>query len=414
MGQRLRIGLVGAGRRGRQHAATIGELPDRYQLVSLCDLHPQAAGALAEWFTGNVGPGADPPRTYTSLREFFARESLDAVLIATPPDTHHLAAVAAVRAGVPMLIETPLGLTRGMMDLIGEHADRARVPVEVGENYGRRPAEVLNRAAIQSGAIGHLVHLSAFNAPANHGTVYHTMSLFRRYADADVTDVLAVDRVHELPLGAPPRGDGAPSAATASAVPASEVWTDAQLTFDNRVTASLSYVSTWTSALRWGRPRVLTADGTSGYLNTNDAAMVLHQLEEGVGTDYPLVVESTAEEVPISFAYRVGSGVAYVNPFADRRLTESSGIADGIARATQLMSLYEAVTAGAPVGCSIADARRSQEIGIALAESARLGRAISSHLSQETGWERKEHETLRKRWGADPLKDVESLLREMS
>lgn len=415
--QRLRIGLVGAGRRGRQHAATITELPDLYELVGVCDLDGNSARALADWVAARAALAAgdhdarpDSPHPYTSLRDFLVRESLDGVLIATPPDTHHLAAVAAAEAGVPMLVETPLALTRAMMDLIGERAERAGVPVEVGENYGRRPAEQLNRVAIQSGAIGQLLHLSAFNAPANHGTVYHTMSLFRLYANSDVAEVQAVDRTHRLPSAASAQGEGSTAAATASPAPASEVWTDAQLTFDHGVTASLSFVSTWASPLRRGRPRIVTVDGTDGHLSAADTTMVLHRLEEGGGVDYPLEVETTPDSVPVAFAYRAGAGIEYRSPFPDRRLTESAGAGDGIARAVQLRVLYEAVTAGAPVGHPVAEARRSQEVGIALVESARLGRAISSHLGEETVWEREQHRAFRERWGADPLKDVEALL----
>ena len=56
---------------------------------------------------------------------------------------------------------------------------------------------------------------------------------------------------------------------------------------------------------------------------------------------------------------------------------------------------------------TIADARRSQELGIAIAEAARLGTPMPAHLEGETTWEREQHAAIARRWGIDPLDDVD-------
>jgi len=151
MGQgRLRLALIGAGRRGQAHAATIRELPELYEFVAVCDVHEASAHALA----ARVGA-----RPYAEVAALFARERLDAVAIVPPPETHHLLARTAAEHKVHMLIETPLALTRAMMDVIAEGAGTAGVQVEVGENYGRSPAERLNQAALWAGLIGKVLHL---------------------------------------------------------------------------------------------------------------------------------------------------------------------------------------------------------------------------------------------------------------
>jgi hypothetical protein len=58
------------------------------------------------------------------------------------------------------------------------------------------------------------------------------------------------------------------------------------------------------------------------------------------------------------------------------------------------MSLYRAVTEGVEPEFGLARARRSQELGIAVIESARLGRPLKAELEGETPWERKQHELL--------------------
>ena len=143
--RRLRLGLVGAGRRAQAHVQTILALDDRFELVAVCDINPGAAQAIA----ARTGASA-----HGDVDEFFRAGRLEAVDIVTPPDAHHVIAKAAADYRVPMLIETPIAPTRQMAELIIEAAARANIPLEVGENVWRWPAERLARQVLQSGAIG--------------------------------------------------------------------------------------------------------------------------------------------------------------------------------------------------------------------------------------------------------------------
>jgi predicted dehydrogenase len=376
---RLRIGVVGAGRRGRAHVATIVELPEFFELAGICDVNAASARALARRL------GCD---AYSDVDEFLSRKSLDAVLIATPPASHPLVAEAAADHRVHMLIETPLAPTRAMMDSIAAAAAKAGVQVEVGENYGRRPAERLNRMAVEAGLIGEVVHLSAYNAPANHESCYHMMSLFQLYAGADVEEVSAWATHCEL------------GAANAGG-PAEETWVDAFLTFTNGIKASCGYVTTRTAPHRWGRPGITAIEGTHGYIVSEDGGVSrLHQVENGTAADRPMKLAARREkerDIPERFFYETKPPIEFLNPFADRVMTdvEKNGVADGLARAAELMSLYRAVTEGVEPEFGIARARRTQELGIAIIESARIGRPLKAKLAEDTSWERKQHELLR-------------------
>jgi predicted dehydrogenase len=388
----IRLGIVGAGRRSQQHLATIRGLTDLFQVAAICDASP----AVAERVAAELECDA-----YTDPRECLAKGGLDAVLITTPPEAHHLVAVVAARAGTPMLIETTLGLTRPMMDAIAEAAAKSGVFVEVAENYGRRPAEQLNAAAIRAGLIGDLVHLSVYNAPANEESCYHTMSLLRSYAGCDVTEIRAAGRL--VPNG--PVREGWP-----------ESWIDATLTFENGITASVSYTTAWVTPLRWGRPRIATAEGTNGYILTSEGTPDrLRRGENGQAVDHPIQVETRSGangNIPTTYSYGSDLGVEWTNPFADRVLADGGpvGVADGIARAIELRKLHRGVTGGGAPGWTIAQARRSQELGIAIAEAARLGTPMPAHPEEETSWEREQHAAIAQRWGIDPLDDVDRVL----
>ncbi|MBM2811976.1 MAG: oxidoreductase domain protein [Chloroflexi bacterium] len=398
--QRLRLALVGAGRRGQAHAATIAGLSDLYDLVAVCDPIEQNAERIAR------GVGA---AVHTDVLQCFSKERLDAVAIVTPPETHHLLAKAAADRGLHMFIETPLAPTRAMMDFIAEAAARASVHVEVGENYSRRPAERLTQAALASGSIGQLLHLSAFNAAANHDSCYHLMSLFLAYAASDVTQIHAISHPHPL---------GVTRSKVAAAAALTETWADAVLTFASGVTASLNYVTSWTFPIRSGRPRIVSAEGTEGYIVKSDASPDrLHRVENGSARDYIMQVATHTlddREIPTRYYFDTDPSIEVSNPFADRALAdvEPVGVADGLARAAELVSLHRAVTAGLTPEYGIERARRSQELGIAVIESARLAQPISGKLGAETAWEREHHQMLSARWSADPLREMDRILRD--
>ncbi|MGI5212781.1 Gfo/Idh/MocA family protein [Plantactinospora sp. CA-290183] len=98
---RLRYGVVGAGRVfQRFHLPAVTGHPD-YALVAICDADPAQARATV----GDAGRDA----VFTdSLTEFFASGRLDVVAVCTPNDSHVAPVLAALAAGAAVLCEKPL------------------------------------------------------------------------------------------------------------------------------------------------------------------------------------------------------------------------------------------------------------------------------------------------------------------
>ena len=111
----MKTGIVGCG-----HIAWVGHLPwlwdnPRIDFVATCDVDPaQARSAADRW---------DAPRSYTDYVEMLDTESLDAVVIATPPPTHAPMAIAAAERGVHILMEKPMAPTIAECDRIIDVAD---------------------------------------------------------------------------------------------------------------------------------------------------------------------------------------------------------------------------------------------------------------------------------------------------
>src|SRR5215469_13314301 len=99
--QRLRVAVVGVGLwGGRAHLPALKAIAD-VDVVALVDERLDMTAGLGD------GPGA--PKRYAGIRELFADDNqLDAVVIATPTDTHADVVGVALGAGVHVLCEKPL------------------------------------------------------------------------------------------------------------------------------------------------------------------------------------------------------------------------------------------------------------------------------------------------------------------
>jgi predicted dehydrogenase len=108
VGDRLRVGIVGCGDVAHRHYLPgIASRADRVAVVAVADPNPVAAegvaAALAEW-----SPGA---RTYGSVAEMLAGDSLDAVFNLTPAPLHGAVNRAILEAGLACFSEKPLAST---------------------------------------------------------------------------------------------------------------------------------------------------------------------------------------------------------------------------------------------------------------------------------------------------------------
>jgi predicted dehydrogenase len=400
--QRLRAAVIGVGRRGRSHVGSIVAMRDRYDLAAVCDTSQAAANAAAREF--NV-PG------YSDLARMFAEQSLDVVVVATPPETHHVAAQAAAERGVHMLIEAPLATTRRMMEAIRDAAANASVHVEVAENKFRWPDARLNKRALEAGVIGTVLRVASFYEDAGHESCYHTISKLQYYAGADVVEVEA--QVASAALA--PRAllpEALKPHSTPGASVRDERWTQATLRFSNGVIGSCVFVSSWLTPGRRGHPHFTTIEGDAGFIAVTGADQSgLHWTHDGQRRDAEMKIayaDGADRNVPLRFYYECEPVIEYRNPFpsytVDARVW---GMGDAIARFAQLDSIHGAVTTGGAPDYGLERAMRDQVASIAIAESAEQRRPLRlDEMNGETAWERRQHELARRLLGRDPFADV--------
>lgn len=119
----LRLGLIGAGSWGRRYIHTLNGMAEA-TLSKLASRNPESRGLVAAECT--ITP---------DWREVAGDESLDGVIIATPPVLHAEMAEVAIAAGVPVLIEKPMTLSVNEAQQLVRMSGEAGCLVMVGHTH---------------------------------------------------------------------------------------------------------------------------------------------------------------------------------------------------------------------------------------------------------------------------------------
>jgi predicted dehydrogenase len=170
------LGLLGCGRVAeRFHVPAMARLRNA-RLTPAYDPSPERARLVAR-----LAPGC---RAFDSAEALLEARVVDAVVIASRPDSRGTLAVKALGAGLPVLIEPPMAASMEEAAWIREAEQVVRLPVMVG--FNRRywePVERVRRAL----------------ATADEATV-SVESLLVSEADADSLEALAIhlDLIHHL------------------------------------------------------------------------------------------------------------------------------------------------------------------------------------------------------------------------
>jgi predicted dehydrogenase len=121
-------------------------------------------GALAADYARRHGVA----RWHDDAAALIADPGVDAVYIATPPDTHARYALAVAAAGKPAYVEKPMARHGPECDRMVEAFSRASLPLFVAFYRRRLPVFVKVKELIDSGALGRLTRASYRLAESHH------------------------------------------------------------------------------------------------------------------------------------------------------------------------------------------------------------------------------------------------------
>jgi predicted dehydrogenase len=144
--RKVRVGFIGTGAVTAYHHLPALRLDPRGALAAICDTEPAILERRrSEW---QVEHATTDPQSLCRL------DSVDAVVIATPNDTHREIALCAIRAGKHVMCEKPLGLSALEVREMYEAARDAGVVHMTAFTYRFAPAMRYLRHLQKSGALG--------------------------------------------------------------------------------------------------------------------------------------------------------------------------------------------------------------------------------------------------------------------
>ena len=334
----LRCGIIGTGGIAHAHAHALTELGA--ELAAVAEIDPASAAA----FTGRF----PVPAVYGDAETMLEQERLDLVHICTPPGTHVPLAIAAMRAGVPALVEKPTALSLAEMDELEKVEAETGVPVLTVFQHRYGPAAIRLRRLVASGALGRPL-VATCETLWYRDDAYFAVPWRGRW---------------EVEGGGPTMGHGI-----------------------HQFDLLLSILGPWTEvtamAARLSRPT-----------NTEDVSMALVRFDNGAMATVVNSVVSPRETSRLRFDFEhatVELEHLYGYRQANWRFTAAPGNED-LARLwlagnepdpesghrLQIEAVLDAIAAGTEPGVSLAEARRTLEFAAATYASAFQGRPISA------------------------------------
>jgi len=192
----IRIGVVGTGAIGRDHARRINDVLTGARITGLSDVNLQSAKAVKS----DVAPDAE---IFAVGEELIASDTVDAVLVTSWGGAHEQYVLAAIAAGKPCFCEKPLATTaEGAKRIVDAEVAHGKRLVQVGfmrrYDAGYRMLKKVVDSEIGQPLIVHAAHRNPsvpeqYVTPmAIHDTLIHEIDVFRWLLDDDYVSAQVV------------------------------------------------------------------------------------------------------------------------------------------------------------------------------------------------------------------------------
>jgi len=182
VGKVIKVGVVGVGNMGFHHARIYSQLAESglVELVGVADINYERALSVAKTFK---------TKAFKDYRELL--ESVDAVSIATPTETHRDVALKFISAGKHVLVEKPIASNvKEALELV-KKAEEKHVVLMVGHVERYNPAVVKLREITRNGLLGKPVTITAKRVgPFNPGVAKTSIIVDLAIHDIDVINSL--------------------------------------------------------------------------------------------------------------------------------------------------------------------------------------------------------------------------------
>ena len=144
--KKINIAVLGCGRIGQMHARNVA-LHEMTSLACVYDINEEFASKVAN----DLGVSA-----VTNDQEIFANDNIDAILIASPTDTHIEFIEKYRSVNKPVLCENHIDLDISRVNESAGRLSRNNVPMQLGVNRSCDPGHQADEKSLLDGEIGNL------------------------------------------------------------------------------------------------------------------------------------------------------------------------------------------------------------------------------------------------------------------
>ena len=195
--KKLKLGVIGTGRIGKVHIATLVQSVPQAEVVAVADTNLESANEVAAAFGITA--------VYSSYMDVLTHPEVEAVAICSPTDTHAKYIVDAAKAGKHIFCEKPVDLSLEIIKGAIDAVQKAGVKFMVGFNRRFDPNFLKIKQLVVEGKIGapHILKITSRDpAPppahysASSGGMFldmtiHDFDMARYITGSEVTEVYA-------------------------------------------------------------------------------------------------------------------------------------------------------------------------------------------------------------------------------
>lgn len=153
----LRVAYIGVGNRGSHTMIQLMRVPGA-KMVAVADIDPERVQKALDYIKQQGGEA----KGYSDYRKMLDEmKDIDAVIIATPVDTHKDIAIAALEVGKNVYLEKPVGMNSQECQMIETASKSAKGILQLGFQLRHDPNRAAAMKFIQTGGIGDVLYCHA-------------------------------------------------------------------------------------------------------------------------------------------------------------------------------------------------------------------------------------------------------------
>ena len=148
MGKKITVSCIGFGQRGQAYLREMSKLPDKYEVVSVCDIDSFRANKCKEMYN------LSESNVFFDEDEFFKEKRSDLLVVATQDQDHVRQAVKGLNVGYDLLLEKPISKDRNELFELLKTQKKTGHKVLVCHVLRYAPAFTKAKELIDEGRIG--------------------------------------------------------------------------------------------------------------------------------------------------------------------------------------------------------------------------------------------------------------------